>query len=180
MGEDCDMKKKLLGFTLIELLIVISIMGILMTASFASYIGTQKNNRDRKRKADLEIIRQALEVYKSQNGQYPNEIGSDTSRGTYAPCTGAMTWVTGCTGSIWEASAGVAYNLRTGQILTTMPTDPLNDATHYYYYEPTCNQIQSIPAPCGFEQDCTNKGCCGYEIGAFLEGTGSWYKVCNP
>lgn len=63
------MKKKL-GFTLIELVIVIGLLGILATAGFTSYIHSMQVSRDAKRKTDLESIRQALEMYKSDNGNY--------------------------------------------------------------------------------------------------------------
>lgn len=62
------------GFTLIELLVVISIIGVLMGLLLVSYQGTRKSGRDGKRKADLEQIRSALEMYRtdSPDREYPN------------------------------------------------------------------------------------------------------------
>lgn len=62
------------GFTLIELLVVVSIILIVMGTIFVMVdpIGIQRRSRDARRKADLEAIRQALELYRADNsGLYP-------------------------------------------------------------------------------------------------------------
>ncbi len=64
------------GFTLIELLIVISIIGILMAFLLVSLQGAKKSSRDGKRKADLEQIRSALEMCRSDKGSYPTSLPS--------------------------------------------------------------------------------------------------------
>lgn len=53
------------GFTLIELLVVIAIIGILATFIVASFASAQARGRDARRKADLEAIQTALELFKS-------------------------------------------------------------------------------------------------------------------
>jgi len=63
--------KKNSGFTLIEILVVATIMSLLATVGVGSYTAISSNSRDTKRKADLEQIRSALEMYKSNNGVYP-------------------------------------------------------------------------------------------------------------
>ena len=62
------------GFTLIEILVVISIIAILAGVGLATFSGAQKKSRDAKRKADLETIRSALEMYRADNGEYPLRI----------------------------------------------------------------------------------------------------------
>ena len=62
------------GFTLIELLVVISIIGILLALSIFGLQGAREGSRDAKRKADLELIRSGLEIYKADCNAYP--IGS--------------------------------------------------------------------------------------------------------
>ena len=62
------------GFTLIELLVVITIIGILMGLLLVSYQGTRKSARDGRRKADLEQIRGALEMCRSDTGSYPASL----------------------------------------------------------------------------------------------------------
>ena len=64
-----------LGFTLIELLIVISIIAILVTIITATFSGTQAKARDTRRKEDLDAIKKALELFKSDttgSAKYPN------------------------------------------------------------------------------------------------------------
>ncbi len=59
------------GFTLIELLVVISIIGILLAVSIFGLQGARESARDNRRRADLELIKSGLELYKSDCGDYP-------------------------------------------------------------------------------------------------------------
>jgi len=59
------------GFSLMELLISVSIIAILIAIGIASYATINKQSRDTKRKSDMEQIRAALEMYRSDNGFYP-------------------------------------------------------------------------------------------------------------
>ena len=63
------------GFTLIEVLVVATIIGILSTIGISSFQAVTKSGRDALRRADLEQIRSALEIYKSENGSYPEATG---------------------------------------------------------------------------------------------------------
>lgn len=74
-------RKRFLGFTLIELVIVVSIVSIITGIGASSYISTTKTARDNRRKTDLETVRQALELYKADNGEYPNVDGCTDSSG---------------------------------------------------------------------------------------------------
>ena len=60
------------GFTLVETLVAVSIIVLLVTMGMVSYSAAGRSSRDDKRKADLEQIRSALEIYKSENGVYPS------------------------------------------------------------------------------------------------------------
>ncbi|MEI7918166.1 MAG: type II secretion system protein [Candidatus Saccharibacteria bacterium] len=66
------MKRTLRGFTVIEMLVVISIIGILATASFVSYNLVQANVRDSERSSRVKVIAEALEKYYDKNGEYPS------------------------------------------------------------------------------------------------------------
>lgn len=59
------------GFTIIELLIVIAIIGILSALLLSNFIGIRQRARDAQRKADLRQIQAALEIYRSDQGNYP-------------------------------------------------------------------------------------------------------------
>lgn len=93
------------GFTLVELLIVVVMLALLTVVSGTAYIATMKTVRDGRRKVDLENIRSALEVYKSDNSTYPIVQGA-TTKGTTL-------------GSFLDPTTGKKY--------LTMPTDPKNN-----------------------------------------------------
>lgn len=68
------MNKK--GFTLIEILVAVAIMGILAGLTLTASMSSRKVARDGKRKADLEQIRSALEIYRSDVKAYPASLGN--------------------------------------------------------------------------------------------------------
>ncbi len=59
------------GFSLIELLIVMAIIAVLATISIFALQGARRSARDARKKSDIEAIRTALELYKSDCGVYP-------------------------------------------------------------------------------------------------------------
>ena len=59
---------------MIELLVVVSIIALLTTIGLVSFTQTNKRARDGKRKADLEQVRSALVLYRTDNGTYPASI----------------------------------------------------------------------------------------------------------
>jgi general secretion pathway protein G len=96
------------GFTLIELLTVVAIIGIITAASatILNPAGQLAKARDAERKAELQQIRSALELYRSDNGRYP--ITSD--------------WVYSNAGDSWIPGLTPNY-------LKTVPKDPKNIGT---------------------------------------------------
>ena len=72
------------GFTLVELLVVASIISLLAVVGIASFITITQQSRDVRRKADVEQIRSALEMYKNANPDniYPAVVTSGCSNGT--------------------------------------------------------------------------------------------------
>lgn len=82
------------GFTLLEVLVSATIIVVLTSIGLVSYSSVNKKSRDVKRRGDLEQIRSALEIYRSDNGAYPSAgSGSMTNAqnlastlvSTYAP-----------------------------------------------------------------------------------------------
>lgn len=69
MNKNLNQGKK--GFSLIELLVVATIIIVLTTIGVISYRTASIKSRDSKRKADLETVRQALVLYRSDVGSYP-------------------------------------------------------------------------------------------------------------
>src|SRR5690606_9328578 len=70
------MKKSTSGFTIVELLIVVVIIAILAAISTVAYAGIQSRAEDSGRLHDLRSIAEALELYKTDNGSYPNPAHS--------------------------------------------------------------------------------------------------------
>jgi len=77
------------GFTLIELLVTLSIIVLLSAISLVALQGSRQSGRDARRKSDLESIRSALELYKSDCGDYPASLSFGSTLvgdGTPASC----------------------------------------------------------------------------------------------
>jgi type II secretory pathway pseudopilin PulG len=102
-------KDQELGFSLIELLVVATIIIVLMAVGMVSYTNAGKGARDGKRKADLETIRQALVLRRSDLGNYPT-----TADQTTINALGTQ-----------------------GYLSQPYPTDPKNDAASGYVYKYT-------------------------------------------
>ncbi|MBI3955488.1 type II secretion system protein [Candidatus Gottesmanbacteria bacterium] len=88
------------GFTLVEILVTATIIGLLSTIGISGFQAITRSGRDALRKSDLEQIRSALEIYKSENQKYPtataciadltsdyiNPYPSDPSKGVHKYC----------------------------------------------------------------------------------------------
>ena len=59
------------GFTLVELMVVISIISVLSVFGVINFRTWTMQSRDARRRADLEEIGSALELYKADLGEYP-------------------------------------------------------------------------------------------------------------
>lgn len=123
------------GFTLLELLVVISIIGILISVTAVTYSSITKNARDARRKTDLEEIRSAIELYRSDNGEYPNITPG-------ASCCGATT----------------IY-------IEKVPQDPLSNSQSYYYNLEDEGISYTLGAALeGGGTNCTGNPSCGDEV----------------
>ncbi len=104
------MKKNLIssrwsGFTMIELLVVTTIIILLSTIALVSYSRANMSARNGKRKADLETLRQALVLYRTDTGAYPITANFDAMVGDLA-----------------------------GYVSSSTFTDPKNDGVYIYTY----------------------------------------------
>ena len=61
------------GFTLIEIMVVVAIIGILASVLFVSFEEGRQQSRDKFRQAELKELQLAIELYKAQYGQYPEQ-----------------------------------------------------------------------------------------------------------
>ena len=62
------------AFTLLELLIVLFIIALISTMVYVSVASSRAKGRDTRRLADIYNIRQALELYKDEEGSYPEQL----------------------------------------------------------------------------------------------------------
>lgn len=111
------------GFTLIELLIVMAIIAVLAGISIFALSGARSQGRDAKRKADIEVIRSALELYKADCNQYPATLPNPSSSGT--PLTG------NCTGTL-------------NTYIAKIPSDPSSPTAAYRYCAGAGNRTYTI------------------------------------
>lgn len=59
------------GFTLIELLVVITLLGILALMISGNFFSSLKKGRDTRRKADIQHIQKAMEIFYEDMGRFP-------------------------------------------------------------------------------------------------------------
>lgn len=111
-------KSKQRGFTFIEILVVVTIIAVISGVAVATYTTTNRKARDSRRRADLEQVRSALELCRSEAGQYPATVYS-----TVTPNGSGQTLV---------CDDGQTY-------LDPLPVDPYSSgaysASYYYTYE---------------------------------------------
>jgi len=139
------------GFTLIEILVVATIIVLLTATAAVTYSTLLKQSRDAKRKTDLEQVRAALEMYRSNNDEYIS-----TSRNYNC------------------ANAAFNYLTTPTKYIESMPTDPKSDSNYYY----RCNvsgddytigaylETVSTPGTCG---NCFGTTPCTYCVGPYGE-----------
>jgi len=116
------MKKIKNGFTFIELIIVISIIAILTSIWFYSYIWYLSESRDSQRKSDLSQVTSALKIYKQKRWYYA--LPGDNFNIVYSWTTVAYQW---------KLNKNVHLNT-----LENLPTDP--KIKIYYTYSVTTNK----------------------------------------
>ena len=69
------------GFTLVELVIVVLVIGILTAVAAPKMMNTATNARVSGTKQSLMVLRDSLELYRSQNGTYPTLANINTNSG---------------------------------------------------------------------------------------------------
>lgn len=107
------------GFTLVELLVVIAIIGLLSTLAVVSLGSARSKARDARRISDIKQIQTALELYFSDQGQYPIQALPALELGTAASdCLDGTGFTTAalCAGTIYmgKVPANFATPVTTG------------------------------------------------------------------
>ncbi len=109
------------GFTLIELLVVITIIAILTGLVGSNYLSSRARARDAERKNALSQIQNALEMYISDNGQYPETMAS-TGNGRIRPFRWGV-----------EAFTNSENGHPETVYMSMLPGDPANGTFQYHY-----------------------------------------------
>ena len=109
------------GFTLIELLAVMVIIALLLTIAAPKYFGSVDRSRESILRQDLATMREALDKYYGDTGQYPDAL-EDLTKKKYLrgiprdPVTDSdTTWViiaptNDAKGAVYDVKSGAAGN----------------------------------------------------------------------
>jgi prepilin-type N-terminal cleavage/methylation domain-containing protein len=123
-----------LGFTLIELLIAIAVIGVLAAVILSNLSNQQKKARDAKRKADLNDVRNALQLYYNDSGAYPFcQAWADLE---VVPPKKWGSWDSSSECGVTTTPKGLGPLLTNGGYIKEMPLPPISkagDSSRYSY-----------------------------------------------
>ena len=120
-------KKMASGYTLIELIVVIAIIGILSTVVITALNSSRIRSRDATRLLQIRQFKNALELFYSDNGYYPNcfDVG----------------YIGGCDYVDFHGPGSLADTSKDGQFMRFLQpylkgpiVDPINNASNFYLY----------------------------------------------
>jgi len=140
------------GFTLVELMTVVAIIGILAAISVFALAGSRESARDARRKADLQAVASALELFKADCNYY--------LRTSSFPSAGSALTGSSCTPS------------NSNRYIEAIPTDPRPGLNFVYRALPSgctnCTRFQywayleeapDLPAGCSAPPSCGSQTC---------------------
>jgi general secretion pathway protein G len=118
------------GFTLIELVIVVLVLGILASVAAPKMFNTAGDARDSGTRQSLVVVRDAIELYRAQNGSYPSgasqaaflTVLKDFIKGPFPMChvgnTNADVFISSANPiTVGGTGQGWAYNTKTGEFV---------------------------------------------------------------
>lgn len=111
------------GFSLVEILIVLGLMGILATVVLMNFGNSDRGTKEQALKSNLTVVRQALDVYKSDHGWYPCVAGDWNAAGNAANFILQMTRYTSAAGQPSTTRTNV---FKYGPYLKAWPLEPFS------------------------------------------------------
>jgi general secretion pathway protein G len=136
------------GFTLIEILVTISIIALLTMIGITNFKVANQKSRDGRRQGDLEQLKAALELYRTDAGSYP-------SSGSWLVPGGSLSY------------SGTTY-------IQNIPDDPISSRS-YYYTSPDGGNTYRLCAALELDTSgsCSGASCgsgvtCNYQINSPL------------
>jgi prepilin-type N-terminal cleavage/methylation domain-containing protein len=112
------------GFTIIELLVAVIIIGLLTSAAVTNYLTAQRNARDNARKASVNGLANAIEVYYAAKHSFPGFISANA-------------------GDDGEPALGDSYNSVYGNSCQSL--DMEHGKTYVYSYAPRPTSALDLP-----------------------------------
>jgi general secretion pathway protein G len=148
------------GFTLIELLVVIFITGILIGLSVFGLQNARQDARDAQRKADLQTIRAALEMFKADCGKYYYSATSLPS-----PFVGIV-----------DATRYTSTCVAASTYLSKTPADVISTQSYKYYSADGSSYVLCA----SLERSGGTAAACGTWAANSCGGSGCNYQVTSP
>ena len=109
------------AFTLVELLIVIVVLAVLAAIVIPKFADSSTRGKESSLKADLKLVRNAVELFKNDTGAYPAALADLT--GASAPASGKDSAA---------ATKTITSTDYKGPYLSAVPTDPVSGSALTY------------------------------------------------
>lgn len=131
-----DLRKKNRGFTLVELLIVIIIIAVLAAVVVPKFANSGIRSKEAALRSDLKVMRNAIDLFKSDVGCYPAALGDLTA--SVAPANGKDS--AGANKAITPADFKGPY-------MEAVKPDPVSGGA--FTYSTTSPTVGKVTAPAG-------------------------------
>ncbi|HKB57626.1 MAG TPA: type II secretion system protein [Lacunisphaera sp.] len=89
------------GFTLVEIMIVVVIIGLLAALAIPAFQRVQRAAQNSRIVNDFRIFSQAFEIYKTQNGVWPANVGAGVIPASPVPMAGDFK------ADVWQAATAI-------------------------------------------------------------------------